>query len=127
MGKDQKSMQETDMWGKHIFCKNISIYVINNISVLVNIIFIKFSYSLKIMSRNSFSDPQPNSASYSLLDISWSFIVFCMCVLSPKLEEAKYIDCLQNNGAVYSPEFFLVYLKIDNMIYVCKYTSDEVH
>ena len=40
------------------------LYTINNLSVVLNIIISKFSYSLKTMSRNTFPETQPDSASY---------------------------------------------------------------
>ena len=49
---------------KHIFSKNVLLYIINNLYVVLDIIISKFSYSLKIMSRNTFPEPQPYSASY---------------------------------------------------------------
>ena len=49
-------------WGKK--WKNLLLYSINNTSMAFEIIIIKFSCILKIMSRNTFSEPQPDSASY---------------------------------------------------------------
>ena len=46
------------------FCKHVLIYTINNISMVLEIIIIKFSCILKMMSRNTFPEPQPDSASY---------------------------------------------------------------
>ena len=39
------------------FCKNILLYTTNNRSVVVEIFVIKFSYSLKMMSRNTLPEP----------------------------------------------------------------------
>ena len=50
----------------HFFCKNELIYTINNPSVILEVSLSKFSYSLKMMSRNTFSEPQPDSASYPI-------------------------------------------------------------
>ena len=50
---------------KHIFCKNVLLYTINNISMVLEIIIIKFSCILKIMFRNTIPEPQPDSASYT--------------------------------------------------------------
>ena len=53
-------------WGKkHIsFCKNLLLYTINNISMILEINILQFSCILKMMSRNTFPEPQPDSASY---------------------------------------------------------------
>ena len=49
---------------KHIFfCNNVLLYTINNISMVLKIIISKFSCILKMMSRNTFPEPQPDSAS----------------------------------------------------------------
>ena len=53
------------MRNKHIFCKNVMLYTINYISMVLKIIIIKLTCILKIMSRNTFPEPQPDSASYS--------------------------------------------------------------
>ena len=53
------------MWGKKtFFCKIKSLYTINNLSVVIEMIAVYFSYGLKMMSRNTLSEPQPDSASY---------------------------------------------------------------
>ena len=44
----------------HFFCKIKSLYTINNLCVVIEIIASYFNYALKIMSRNTLSD----SASY---------------------------------------------------------------
>ena len=42
-------------WGKNtFFCKNVLLYTINFLSILLKIIIIKFSCILKIVSRNTF-------------------------------------------------------------------------
>ena len=48
----------------NFFCKIISIYTINNICVVIEIIATQFSHGLRMMSRNTLSEPQPDSASY---------------------------------------------------------------
>ena len=51
-------------WGKtHFFSKNLLLYTINNISMVLEIIIIKFSCILKTMSKITFPEPQPDSAS----------------------------------------------------------------
>ena len=47
----------------HFFCKIKYLYTINNLCVVIEIIARYFPYGLKIMSRNTFSAPQPDSAS----------------------------------------------------------------
>ena len=47
----------------HFFCKNVLLYTINNISMVLEIIIIEFSCILIMMSRNTFPEPQPDSAS----------------------------------------------------------------
>ena len=52
------------MWKKRIFfCKNVLLYTLINISMVLEIIFSKCSFILKIMSSNNFLEPQPDSAS----------------------------------------------------------------
>ena len=46
----------------HPFCKNILIYSINNTSMVLEIFVSQFSCILKIMARNTFPEPQPDSA-----------------------------------------------------------------
>ena len=48
---------------KQLFCKNVLLYPINNTSMVLEIIIIKFSGILEIMARNTFPEPQPDSAS----------------------------------------------------------------
>ena len=50
---------------KTFCCKNVLLYTINNISMVFEIIISKFSLILKIMYRNTFPEPQPDSASYT--------------------------------------------------------------
>ena len=45
------------------FGKNVLLYTINNIAMVLEIIIFKFSCILKILSRNTFIEPQPDSAS----------------------------------------------------------------
>ena len=47
----------------HLCCKIISLYTINNNCVTVEIIDQYFTYSLKMMPRHTFFEPQPDSAS----------------------------------------------------------------
>ena len=46
------------------FCKNVLLYTIDNISMVLEIIISYFSCILKRMSSNTFPEPQPDSASY---------------------------------------------------------------
>ena len=48
----------------HIYCKNALLCIVNNLSVVLEIIIRKFSYCLKMMFRNTFPEHQPHSASY---------------------------------------------------------------
>ena len=48
------------------FCKFYSLYTINNLCVVIEIIASYFPYGLKMMSRNTLSEPQPDSASYNV-------------------------------------------------------------
>ena len=47
------------------------LYTINYISMLLEIIIIKLSSILKMMSKNTFPEPQPDSASYIYIYIRW--------------------------------------------------------
>ena len=49
----------------------------NNISMVLEIIIIKFSCILKLMSRNTFPEPQPDSASYG----DCTFLLVCISQL----------------------------------------------
>ena len=49
---------------KTFFCKNVLLYNINNKYMVLEIIISKFPWILKIMSRNTFPELQPDSASY---------------------------------------------------------------
>ena len=49
---------------------NILLYTSNNCSVVVQIFVCQFCYRLKIISRNTLPEPQPDSASYDFLDLS---------------------------------------------------------
>ena len=44
-------------------CKNALLCIINNLPVVLEIIIREFSYCLKMMSGNTFPEPQPDSAS----------------------------------------------------------------
>ena len=48
-----------------------NLVLVNNLSVALEIIFSKFSYCLKMMSRNTFPEHQPDSASYGKDFNSW--------------------------------------------------------
>ena len=48
----------------YFYFKNVLLYTINNISMLLEIIISYFSCILKMMSRNTFHEPQCDSASY---------------------------------------------------------------
>ena len=52
-------------WGKkHIFCKYVLLYTVNKpLCDIYEKVMSQFSYSLKMMSRNTFPEPQPDSAS----------------------------------------------------------------
>ena len=49
---------------KYFFCKNVVLNTINTTSMVLEIIINKFSCILKMMSRNTFPEPQADSASY---------------------------------------------------------------
>ena len=49
----------------HFFCKIKSLYIINNFCMVIEIIASYFPYGLKMMSRNTLSEPQADSASYA--------------------------------------------------------------
>ena len=63
--KDQKVMQHSLHEEKtHFFlCQIISLYTINNLCVELDIPFRWFSFCLKIMTKNTFLEPQPESSS----------------------------------------------------------------
>ena len=48
----------------HFFCKNLLLFTINNISMVLEITIIKFSCILKMIPRITIPEPQPDSASY---------------------------------------------------------------
>ena len=50
----------------NFFCKIISLYIINNLCVVIKIYATFFPYGLRMMSRNILSEPQPDSSSYVL-------------------------------------------------------------
>ena len=62
--KDPNQCKISYMRKKYIFCKIQSLYTINNLSVVMEIISSYFPYGLKKMSRYTLSAPQPDSASY---------------------------------------------------------------
>ena len=53
-------------------CKNVLLYTIINIFKVLEIIIDKFSCMLNMMSRNTFPEPQPDSASYRHVNMSIS-------------------------------------------------------
>ena len=52
------------------FCKIESLYTINNLCVEIKLIASKCPYGLKMMSKNSLSEHQPDSASYNVLSMA---------------------------------------------------------
>ena len=65
--KDHNQCKMSYMREKYIFvCQIKSLYTINNLCEVIEIIASAsyFPYGLKIMSRNTHSEPQPDSASY---------------------------------------------------------------
>ena len=62
------------------FLKNVLLYTIINISMLLEIIISKFSCILKMMSRNRFPEPQPDSASYTGSSANFSIISEVTCL-----------------------------------------------
>ena len=89
--KDHIQCQISLMRKKYFFCKIKSLYTINNLCVVIEIISSYFSYGLKMMSRNTLSEPQPDSASLTTfflqfmwtshyLDIYFSFFLSCVFV-----------------------------------------------
>ena len=61
--KDHNQCIISYIWKRYIFCKVKSLYTINTLCVVIESIASYFSYGLKIMSGNIFSEPQPDSAS----------------------------------------------------------------
>ena len=61
--KDHNQCKNSYMRKKYIFCKIKSLYTINNLCVVIEIIASYFPYGLKMMFRNTLSEPQPDSAS----------------------------------------------------------------
>ena len=56
------------------FCKNILLYTIISIAMVLKIIISKCSFILKMMFRNTFPEPQPDSASYVYRRVSFSAV-----------------------------------------------------
>ena len=65
--KDYNQCKNSYMRKNTFFCQIKSIYTINNLCVVIEINASYFSYCLKMMSRNTLSEPQPDNASYSQL------------------------------------------------------------
>ena len=61
--KDHNQCKISYMRKKYIVCKIKSLYTKNNICVVIEIIDSYFPYGFKMMSRNTLSVPQPDSAS----------------------------------------------------------------
>ena len=61
--KDHKQCKNPYMRNFFCCCKIKSLYTINNLCVVIEIIASYFPYGLKMMSRNTLSEPQPDSAS----------------------------------------------------------------
>ena len=59
---DHNQCKISNMGENTFFCKIKSLYTINNLCVVLEIIANYFPYGLKIMSRNTLSAPQPDSA-----------------------------------------------------------------
>ena len=65
----------------YIFLKIESLYTINNLCVVINIMASYFPNGLKMMSRNILSEPQPDSAWYLLLERP---LLSSLCMSSPE-------------------------------------------
>ena len=62
--KDNNQCKNSYMRKNTFFCRIKSLYTINNLCVVIEIIASYFPYGMKMMSRNTLSEPQPDSASY---------------------------------------------------------------
>ena len=62
--KDHNQCKISYMKKKYIFCKIISLYTMNNLCVVIKVVASEFPYGLKIMSRNTLSERQPDSTLY---------------------------------------------------------------
>ena len=74
---------------KYILLKD---YTINNICVVIEIITSYFPYGLKMMSRNTLSAPQPDSASFHLrwgCDIIFTLLPKFKPPLTKKIKDKK--------------------------------------
>ena len=47
----------------NFFCKNISLYTTTNLCVVIEICASEFPYGLRMMSKNTLYEPEPDSAS----------------------------------------------------------------
>ena len=63
--KDHNQWKISYMTKNTFFSKIKSLYNINNLCVVMEIIASYFPNGLKLMSRNTLSEPQPDSASYA--------------------------------------------------------------
>ena len=61
--KDHNQCKISYMRKKYIFCKIKSLYAINNLCVEIELIASLLPYGLKMMSKNTLSEPRPDSAS----------------------------------------------------------------
>ena len=62
--KDRNHYKISYMKKNTFFCKIKSLYTLNNLCVVIKIIASSFPYGLKMMSRNTLSEPQPDNALY---------------------------------------------------------------
>ena len=68
--------------------------------MVLEIIIIKFSCILKVMSRNTFPEPQPDSASYTKKKYMWSWSRICSRTL------------LSINRSVIEKRYQFTYIKV---------------
>ena len=76
------------------FCKIKSLCTINNLCVVIEIIASSFPYGLKMMSRNTLSEPQPDSASYRVLKMYLNKVFFLLRVpikLVTKIDHSRLL------------------------------------
>ena len=87
----------------HFFFKIKYLYTINKVCVVIEIIASYFHYGLKMMSRNTLSAPQPESASYRYL--KYSSPLFWRGVLqiwSTPLQFEVFLSSLKYSSPVWS-------------------------
>ena len=66
---------------RNSFCKNVLLCTINTISMVLEMIIIKFSCILKTMFRNTIPEPQPDSASYTIYRIYKIYKIYTLYTL----------------------------------------------